>query len=302
MKNSINCIFLGLFLIFGTGCADLKEVNTFSGVAEKTVKSMNDIDYYFYQERTIMGMSQNIFNEIKYENIKRNRLTLPLIDSIKKVDTLALKADAAINMISSSLTFYFQALNKISDKTLVNYNYKNLAKELKGDKTLMAKLKLTDDKIDASTKIATIFTNSIMGHYRNKIIVETIINNNSDVGKVIDALCLIINSAIIPAIDSDLGNLQSQYTPLLSDSLIDLKIKFDWIRNYGDESAKLINSREKEKKMIAGLLKIKQGHDALSQKLVNKKLSSNDVKELINEYAGDIYNIYQGFIKLTNKD
>ncbi|TRW21494.1 hypothetical protein FMM05_20300 [Flavobacterium zepuense] len=299
MKNITLSIFLVASLIL-QGCANLEHVSSFSTTAVKTIKAYDDIGYTFTSSYYDYSLGQNAF--ALNGDMTTNSLSLPTPLTVPNEPATANEADKAITFYTTSIASYFEALAKLSDKDLVNYNFDDVGANLKADATLKAKLGITsDDKIDAATKIATVFTNKLMGAYREKKIRNVMIDYDTDVSKSIQTLIDIINKAVLPAIKNDNGLVDVKYQVILKNPKVDISKKAELTSSYNDEKIKLDKYKIQMEQLVKALSAIKDEHTKTAALLKDRKLTAQDVKDIINKHAAEVYQFYKNIKLLTTK-
>ncbi|MXN91156.1 hypothetical protein GR160_07920 [Flavobacterium sp. Sd200] len=286
--------------IFAVGCADLKHVNNFSKTAVKTIISYDDIGYNFTSSYYTYTLGQNAYKLTG--NIVGNTLQLPQAIIVANEPKMATDADKAITFYIKSISAYFEALTKLSDPNLVNYNFDAVRDNIKADAALKAKLGVTsDDKVDAAAKIATVFTSKLMGAYREKKIREVIIGYDGDVSKSIQTLIDIFNNALLPLIAADQALIDSKYSLILANPNVEISKKADLTKAYNDEKIKLDKHKTQITQLVEALVKIKDEHNKTATVLANSKLTAQAVKDIINQHSAEVYLIYTNIKLLTDK-
>ena len=298
MKNKY--LLLSLFLsILCQGCANLEHLNTFSTGAVKTLKSYNDIDYTYTSGYKKYVLTQKDFEFNVGDDLKANKIQLPQKFTVAGEPETAIKADKAINFLFTGLTAYFQGLANISDKDLVNYNYDDVAKNLKADATLKTKLGgITNGQIDASSKIAKVLTDEIMKAYRAKTIKNVIINHDNDVAAVADALIKILSGPRINVLNIDRKLLDTKYQVILLDDHIDLGTKVRLREKYLEEQTELDSYENQINNLVKALGEIKAEHHSVVDLLKTNKIDSQEVKDKIKYYGGVLEDLLENIKNL----
>ncbi len=281
-----------------SSCADLKHINTFSATAVKTINSYNDVGYTFTSSYNSYTLKKNAYD---FEgDVEHNVLALPTKVIIQNEPKTAMDADKAITLYLTSITSYFDGLSKLSDKDLVNYNFDEISKDLKGQTALRNALHLTsDDKIDAASSIAKVFTNEIMGAYRENKLKEVMIKYDSQVSLCIETLEDILSKTVLPNIDADKALVDGKYQVALANKKIDLGKKIDIIKDYNAEQAVLDKDKLQISQIITALDKIKDEHNKTVLALKTEKLSSKAVIEIVNTHSAEVYQLYINIKSLT---
>ena len=299
MKSTLKALVLLVAIFFLQSCVDLKNVNTFSETASKTLRSYGDIDYTFVGSYMRYSIPSGIYGKL---DEKGNPLGLPNIAIDSAELALDLKADAAVNFFISSLNGYFEGLNKLSAKDLVNYNFDTLAGSIKGNSALKAKLGLGSDKtITSAAAIAKVFTDDIMGIYRERKLRDAMIKYNPDVKASIEGLRTILDKMLASNLVSDESLILGKYNVIMKDPAIDNATKISLIKEYKEERLDLEKKRVQMGKLSEALSKIETEHDETVKKLGSKKLTSKDVLALLQKYSGDLYSVYSQIKSITSK-
>jgi hypothetical protein len=169
-------ILLVLFIAGLHSCAvDLAHINSFSKTAVGAIGTYKDAGYSFTYSYYHFTQTSNIY---KIGDKAPKTIFIPAPNTTANEPETAIKADAVVGIFMASISSYFEGISKISDKDLVNYNFDNVGKNLKADKALKSKLNLEDAKIDAFTSIAKVFTNEMMGTYRESKVKSIMIKYN----------------------------------------------------------------------------------------------------------------------------
>ena len=299
MKNCFLLLFIVSCLTLQS-CADLQHVNSFSNTAVKTIKSYDDIGYNFTTSYYNYTQGQNAYQ--LPGNIDRNSIGLPTPLVVANEPQTANNADKAINFYITSIASYFEGLAELSDKDLVNYNFDELSNNLKADQNLKTKLGInSDDQIDAGAKIATVFTNELMGAYRERKIRRVMIDYDSAVGKSIQTLIDILTNAILPSIRNDGGLVDVKYQLILKNPKVELSTKAELVNSYNEEKIKLDKFRTQIEDLIKALASIKDEHSKTAILLRDRKLTAKDVRDLINQHGAEVYQLYTSIKNLTTK-
>ncbi|RKR84129.1 hypothetical protein BDD43_4356 [Mucilaginibacter gracilis] len=295
--QKIHFVLICLSVVLGS-CADLKHINTFSATAVKTINSYNDVGYTFTSSYNDYTLKKNAYN---FEgDVANNVLSLPTVPVIADEPKTAMDADKAITLYITSITSYFDGLSKLSDKDLVNYNFDEVTKDLKNQTALKTKLHIdNDDKIDAASSIAKVFTNEIMGAYREGKLKEVMIKYDGQVSLCIQTLIDILNKTVLPHIDADKVLVDGKYQVVLANKQIDMGKKIDIIKDYQAEQATLNKNKEQISQIITALEKIKDEHNKTVVALKTEKLSSKAVIDIVNTHSAEIYQLYTNIKTLT---
>jgi len=297
MKNYL--LLIAACVLFGLqGCADLQHVNSFSNTAVKTIKSYDEIGYTFTKSYYTYTLGQNAYQLTG--NIDANSLSVPAPIAISNEPQTANKADQAITFFTAGIASYFEALAKLSDKDLVNYNFDDVGKNLKADATLKAKFGIDDSQIDATAKIATAFTNMVMGVYRERKIRKVMIEYDADVSKSTQALIDILTNAILPTLKADNGLIEVKYQVILKNPKIDLSKKAELTNSYNDEKITLDKYKTQIEQLVKALTTIKDEHNKTVVLLKDSKLTAKAVKDIINQHSAEVYLIYTNIKALTS--
>ena len=271
-------------------CVNLKSVNAFSKTAEVSLKSYDSIGYSWTYSFNNFTRTSTIYNNLKPG--ENGAIKLPDLASDSALNTY-LKADAATGFIITSITSYFQGLDKLSSANLVNYNFDTVAHALTSDAQLTKMLGVTSGQINASAKIASVLANDIMGVYTERKLRSIMIKYNGAVDSSITALCFILDNTLTNNIISDEGLLKSKYLQIVGNTSIDLNHKVKAVDDYTTAVLALEKSRQKLSSISAAMKKIKEEHNSTVKLLSgNSKLTSADVISLIQRYSGDIITIY----------
>lgn len=299
MKNYV--LILGAIALTSMqGCADLKHINSFSNTAVQTIKSYDEIGYNFTTSYYDYTLGQNAYQLTGNINTNSLSVSQPLI--IANEPQTANAADRAIAFFTTSIASYFEALAKLSDKDLVNYNFDEIGNNLKADQNLKNKLGINNnDQIDATTKIATAFTNRLMGAYRERKIRKVMIEYDMDVSKSIQALIDILSQTLIPTLNADNGLIDVKYQVIFKNPKIDLSKKADLNNGYNNEKIKLNKYKTQIEQLIQALKVMKDEHHKTVALLGNRKLTALEVKELINQHAAEVYQYYINIKALNTK-
>ncbi len=300
MLSSRNLIvpFLLSAVLIASSCADLKQINSFSSTANKTVISYNDVGYNFSNSYYKYTLTQSDYD---FPTQSRNVIGFPkaVIDTSQL--NLAKKTDDVISLYVTGISAYFQGLSKLSDKTLVDYNFDAITNKLKSDTTLKKHVGITDDKqVDAVSGITKTFTDEITRSYRQKKLKEIMTTYDDSVSISISTLQTIITKTLVPNINIDKGLLQTKYRTALINPDISLDKKIDLLKDYSQERTVLSKSQEQLEQIVKGLEKIKKGHHAVVVELKkSQKLTSKNIITLINSYNAEVYQVYKNIKSLT---
>jgi hypothetical protein len=295
VKHLFILIISGIIL---SGCADLKHINTFSATAVKTINSYNDVGYTFTSSYNNYTLKKNAYG---FEgDVDHNALTLPTKPIIAGEPKTAMDADKAVTLYITSISSYFDGLSKLSDKDLVNYNFDEVSKDLKNETALKNMLHITsDDKIDAASSIAKVFTTEIMGAYREKKLKDVMIKYDPQVSLCIETLEEILTKTVLPNIDADKILVDGKYQLALANKKIDLAKKIDIIKDYEAEQVTLDKNRQQISQIVTALEKIKDEHNQTVIALKTEKLSSQVVIDIVNNHSAEVYQLYTNIESLT---
>ncbi|HEY4936678.1 MAG TPA: hypothetical protein VII44_08865 [Puia sp.] len=125
-------------------------------------------------------------------------------------------ADSLTDLISQTLVNYFSMLQAVSDKKLIAYNAQELVNSLADiQPQVYPPLSLNAEKISAVRGLLNSILNEPFKWYRYKKLVSTMQQNNSALGRVINAYSFILDSALAGEIRQAKENYNSfVYAPL----------------------------------------------------------------------------------------
>lgn len=297
VRNYAFSTFAAVVLIVSS-CANLKQINSFSATATKTVGSYNDIGYNFLNSYYKYNVTSNDYN---FPTRSHNMIGFPEAVIDTNQSNLAKKADGVIVLYITGIAAYFEGLANLSDKSLVNYNFDEITKKLKSDGTLKSRLSITSDsQVDAISGLAKTFTDEITSSYRQKKLKSIMTEYDDNVGISITTLQTILAKTLIPNINNDEGLLQTRYRTALTNPDISLDKKIDLLKDYSHERAELNKSQEQLQQFVKGLEKIKNGHHNIVAGLNKaRKLTSKEIIALINSYNAEVYQVYKNIKSLT---
>jgi len=291
MKAKIFTAFVALFTIFTIqGCANLDYINTFSVTASKTVESYNDIGYTNTSSYYDYTAYSKIYDFDKKELDSNNvHLPKPLIPPGEP--SRAMDADKAINLFVTGISSYFEALGKLSDKNLINYNFDEVADSLKANTTVKSALKISDNQITAVSVLSKVLTNEIMGAYRIHNIKRVMIEYDGQLATSIDGLTTAL-TYMVSRIDADRSKTQLKYRQVLANPRLELAGKPPLMNQYIAEVSKLDKLKLQFQLLIKALEKVKEDHHKAVKDLQDPSIDGKKVISNIEKYAGEIYQVY----------
>ncbi len=300
MLSVRNCAFsfFAAVALIASSCANLKQINSFSATATKTVDSYNGIGYNFLNSYYRYTVTKNDYN---FPTQSRNVIGFPEAVNDTSQLSLAKKTDGVILLYITGIAAYFEGLADLSDKSLVNYNFDSITKKLKSDAALKSRLGITTDtQVDAISGIAKTFTDEITKSYRQKKLKNIMTEYDDSVTTSIATLQTILAKTLIPNIDNDRGLVQTRYRNALINPDISLDKKIELLKDYSHERAELNKSQEQLQQLVKGLEKIKNGHhDIVTGLNKTQKLTSKEIIALINSYNAEVYQLYKNIKSLT---
>ncbi|MES2680033.1 MAG: hypothetical protein V4635_09120 [Bacteroidota bacterium] len=292
MKQKKYLASLMALVIVTSSCVDLEHINSFSKTSVHTIAAYKDAGYSYTYSYFHFTQTSGIYNA---GNASPKKVTTPSLVFLDNEPKTAMAADAVINVFMTGISAYFSGISKISDQDLVNFNFDDIGKNLRADKTLKAKLNLTDDKngdekIAALTKISGIFTTEMAGAYRRKRVKEIMIKYDGALALSIDALTEMLDNCLLRALVSDAGLIDSKYS-ILADPDLEYSKKIDLMRECLNEKLQLEKSRQQIVKISEGLKKMKEGHHAVAEKLKTATITSKEAIVFVRKYAAEVYEI-----------
>jgi hypothetical protein len=126
-------------------------------------------------------------------------------------------ADSITDLISRTLVNYLSLLQSVSDKKLLAYNARDLVNSLAAIQTrVYPALSLNEEKISAVKGLLNTVLNEPLKWYRYKKLVNTMQENDSALGRVINAYSFILDTALNGEISQAKENYTSfVYAPLV---------------------------------------------------------------------------------------
>jgi hypothetical protein len=276
-KFTLVLILLSLGL---SSCVILKHVNDFSSSSLKSIKKFEEINYSFKQ--SCLDNCQD--KKIKDLNLNANDCDCKLNE----------KADSVTLLIYNSVRGYFDGLTSLSNNDLTSYKMDALTKALtEGD---FGSIKIEKEQVEAYSKISKILLKAFTDEYRKKKIKKYVKEANEPIKVLITFLDFNLSSNLVGKLNVQKKRIESYYFDLIKDSTLSTIEKRKVVEEY---YAQLNKNEAKQKELVTyskALKKIAEGH----QKLVDniEKISDDEIKELLTQYASDIQDIISEFNKL----
>jgi hypothetical protein len=287
-----------LLAVYMAACTPFKEINTFAQTSAATLQTIGGSGFTHSGSYINTQTIAPYFN-LDTNEINANRFTLPkvVLDSATLKD--AQDADGVIALFANSLQTYLGGIAKLSGEDLVNYDFSSVGESLKGNAAALAKVNATGDDIDAALKIAKVATDALMGRYREKKLRSVIVSYDPafrrTAERLFTALRLLRNT-----LNSNMGNLEARYNPLLLNEKLPMASKLQWRKDYFAEMNELQKKKLAISELMAAVQKIQTGHSDLAKQLTTSKLTAKAVKDLLQAYSGQIRTAFSSIKQLIN--
>lgn len=303
MKNVFVLLALSATLL--SSCVNLKHVAKFSDVSAKTVSSNAAIDFNNYKSLTKFGALSPLsaFNKkVGVDGITFYDIPKLDVSSDSAKISRALKADAGISTFVKGINIYINALGKISKGELTETNYSKVTEALKKENGEDKKLKISNEDIDALTAVAQAGTNLALSAYRASVLKKTIIQYDSSLSVAIGALTFMMEN-LSSIIDNSRESVTAQCGERLNDTTykIDDAFRLKLVEEHNEKISYLNSQQKIIKEYIKGLKEVRSKHNELKKNLTEKKITTQDIIELVNEHSASIESIYTN-IKLLIKN
>jgi hypothetical protein len=270
-----------LLIISLSGCVNLKHVNDFSASSQKGLKQFEEITYSFKQYCLDACYDYNI-----------NNLNLTPADCDCQ---LSEQADSVTLLIYHAALGYIDGLTSLSNKDLTSYKMDAMTKALTAGK--FGTIAIDKKQADAYKSIADLLLKAFTDKYRNRKIKEYVKEANEPFKVLISSLDFNLSenlSGILNAYEEGIRN--EFFTRTKKDStLSNFEKRIITIEYY----QKLENIETRHKEILTysrTLKKIAAGHQKLADNV--DKLSKDEIKGQLFQYASDIKDIISEFNKL----
>jgi hypothetical protein len=270
-----------LLIIILSGCVNLKYVNDFSTSSQKGLKQFEEITYSF---------KQYCLDTCYDYNISNLNLT-PKECECKSSE----EADKVTLLIYHAALGYIDGLTSLSNKDLTSYKMDALTKALTAGN--FGTITIDKKQADAYKSIADLLLRAFTDKYRNKKIKAYVKEANEPFKVLIFSLDFNLSQNLSGILDAFKEGISSDFfTWTRKDSTLSNFEKRIITKEYYQQLEK-IEIRQKELQTYSKTLKkIGEGHQKLADNV--DKLSNDEIKRQLFQYASDIKDIISEFNKL----
>lgn len=274
-------IALNSIIIF-SGCINLKNLNTYSESAVKSLRNYEELGYNFSKACNEKCVAGQIEKQILTNNCECN--------ADEKADSINL-------VLYKAVKGYFEGLAKLSDHDLTNYKFTAVTKELKeGD---FGETKINKSQADAYAKISSILSRSVTDGYRKRKISTYIGEANASIKILLEALEFTLTTNLAKKAEVNKQRVESYYFEMLKNKNVSVYEKKKIIEEYNSHVTETGNRVKRINSFAKGLHTIAAGH----QKIFDNrgKLKGREVLEMLVHYSSDLQDMMDEFNTLKNK-
>jgi hypothetical protein len=285
-----------LLLTIYTSCVDLSHINTFATASVTSLQAQSS-NYSYAQSCMDFDCRIGIY----YYPTGNADLPKAFSPAAPCNCDTPKKADQALSIMNQVLSAYLTSLAKLSDSKVVNYNFTNLVNAIDSNSLVSSRLSIKSSDWSSVGKIATILSNDLMDAYRKKKLKDIIKKSDPDFQVVMAAYIKQMQQFESIILENDLVWLDNNYSQYFIDNVIKAKAISPYeaaqvYQDYLNERAKITSYKSMTDVFIAALQKIKDGHSTLAKELDH--LSTDDVKQVLNQYSTDISSLVSDFNSL----
>ena len=280
-KSQIDGLALILLIIILSGCVNLKYVNDFSTASQKGLKQFEAVTYSF---------KQNCLDTCHDYNL--NKLNLIPQDCECQ---LSEKADSVTLLIYHAVIGYIDGLTSLSNKDLTSYKMDAMTKVLTEGK--FGSIKIEKKQVDAFKTISNVLLRAFTDRYRNKKIKEYVKEANEPFKVLISSLDYNLSENLSGILNTYKTGIKRDFFNWTKKDLTLSNFEKRKITEEYYQQLEKIETRQKELLTYSKTLKkIADGHQKLAENI--DKLSKDEIKGQLFQYASDIKDIISEFNKL----
>jgi hypothetical protein len=270
-----------LLIIIISGCVNLKYVNDFSTSSLKGLKQFEEIDYSF---------KQNCLDTCYDYNINNLNLTPKDCDC-----KLSEQADNVTLLIYHAALGYIDGLSSLSNKDLTSYKMDAMTKALTDGK--YGSLTIDKKQADAYKSIADLLLKAFTDKYRNRKIKEYVKEANEPFKVLISSLDFNISENLSGVLNTYEAGIERNFFNWTKKDLTLSNFEKRKVAEEYYQQLDMIETRHKELLTYSKTLKkIAAGHQKLADNV--DKLSKDEIKRQLFQYASDIKDIISEFNKI----
>ena len=282
MTKQFQKIALALLLLTAmlSSCVNLKHIADFSSSSLVSVKQFEEINYSF---------KQNCIENCQDKKI--NNLNL----SSKDCDCSANeKADSVTLLIYNAVKGYLDGLNKLSNNELTKYKIDALNKVLAEGN--FGSVKIEKTQVEAYSSISNTLLRAFTDEYRKHKLKDYLKAGNEPFKVLVQFLDFNLSANLMGKLNVQKQRKESNYFDLTKDTSLSSFEKRKVVEEYFQELGKI---EAKQKQLITYSKSLKIIVEA-HQKLVDNidKMTKNEIKEQLTQYASSIQDIISEFNKL----
>lgn len=276
-------LMLSLSLVL-TSCINLKEVNTYSSAALRSLENFE-----------ALGSS---FEEVCVDNC--------FLVQLQAMQLIPGSCDCELDRAADSITFvlysvvrmYFEGLAKLSGPEAVNYTLAPVTSALSEGK--FGDLTLDKAQVEAVGKISTILLRAVTDGYRKGKIAQFIDQANGPIQELLRFLALNVHRNLSGKLGVRQQKLREYYFRYLGDTTVSNFERRTVIKEYTFAAREISNQRAKLAAYGKTLDRIAMGHKELTDR--RERLGLQATKDLLSQYASEIRAIMGEFNKLKNEN
>jgi hypothetical protein len=270
-----------LLIIILSGCVNLKYVNDFSNASQKGLRQFEEINYSF---------KQNCLDTCYDYNINNLNL-IPKACECK----LSEEADSVTLLIYHAALGYIDGLTSLSNKDLTSYKMDAMTKALTEGK--FGTLTIDKKQADAYKSIANLLLKAFTDKYRNKKIKEYVKEANEPFKVLISSLDFNLSENLSGVLEAYEEGIRNDFNTWAKKDLTLSNFEKRKVAEEYYQQLDKIETRQKELLTYSKTLKkIAGGHQKLADNV--DKLSKDEIKAQLFQYASDIKDIISEFNKL----